>query len=295
MKRILIFFATLGMLLLVSGCVKVKSHVTLKADGSGDVAYTFAMTKEVMDMMKSNPGSQLDPFEKLRKEFTAEGFTVTDLKEKDELGIVAKKHAKNTDELIKALNSKAVDSSEEISKESNGVFGKVGNSLKVEKGFFATTYKLNANVDMTNGKDSASSDESSKMANSMIDFSFVLTLPTKPAKHNAPTVTDNGRTLEWPIKIGENNNLQAEMVAPNIMNIGIVGGLGILVLLGLIFGLIKKNTPKPVYENSPDVSAPAPGAGEPANTEAAVAAAPEVPDTSPFTSSTNDDQEKPKE
>ena len=310
MKRILVFFATLGMMLLVSGCVKVQSHVTLNADGSGDIAYTFAMTKEVMDMMKSTPGSEADPFEKLRKEFTAEGFTVTDLKEKEQLGIIAKKHAKNTDELIKAMNSKAVDSQEEISKESNGVFGKVGNALIIEKGFFTTKYKLDANIDMASSKASTSSDSSSTMADSMassmassmagsiVDFSFVLTLPTKPSKHNASTVSDNGRTLEWPLKIGEKNSLQAEMVVPNIMNIGIVGGLGILALFGIIFVLVRKNSknvPAQELEAEPADGEVATAIEPDMISETAVADAPEIAEAAAVTAPGSTDEEKPKE
>ncbi|MEW5920386.1 MAG: hypothetical protein AB1796_05410 [Bacillota bacterium] len=77
-----------------------------------------------------------------------------------------------------------------------------------------------------------------------INLRFILALPFKPESHNAPTVRDEGRTLEWQIIPGSNNTLNMQAKVPNIVNITITIGAGLLILLAVIIALINKRRPK---------------------------------------------------
>ncbi len=77
-----------------------------------------------------------------------------------------------------------------------------------------------------------------------INLRFILALPFKPENHNASTVWDEGRTLEWKIVPGSNNTLNMQAKVPNIVNIIITIGAGLLILLAVIIVLINKRRPK---------------------------------------------------
>lgn len=263
MKRILLSLGLATLMLILSGCVKVSSHVTLNIKGGGEVEYVFAMDESLKDMASgfgSGTGVKAeDPFSKMKGAFEKDGFTVSDYKDGKNTGIKAIKKAKNTAEILAAIQTKALASNTQLSKGSGGLFETVGKSLKIEKKLFTTTYKLSALVDMGAEKSKPAkpgapptSDTATEMgkkfgesmASSMFDFSFVLTLPVKPKSNNATTISADGRTLEWQLKPGEVNKLQTELTVPNVANI-----ITAFILLLALIVIIAVKTHKPKKDN----------------------------------------------
>ncbi len=233
MNRIILGLILGLTIMLFAGCVKVSSHVTLNLKGGGEVEYLFAIDESLQQMaggFGGGMGLKTDnPFAKMKEAFAKDGFTVVDYKDGKNVGLKAVKKAKNTAEIMAAIQTKALASNQQLSKGSGGLFDTLGKSLKIDKKLFTTTYHLDAIVDM--GADKADTtkpgDPASEvgrrfgesMASSMFDFSFALTLPVKPKSTNASTISADGRTLEWQLKPGEKNKLQAELTVPNLPNI----------------------------------------------------------------------------
>ncbi|MEI6519085.1 MAG: DUF3153 domain-containing protein [bacterium] len=260
MKKILLGLGLASLMLILAGCVKVSSHVTLNMKGGGEVEYVFAMDESLKDMASgfgSGTGVKAeDPFTKMKGAFEKDGFTVSDYKDGKNSGIKAIKKAKNTAEILAAIQTKALASNTQLSKGSGGLFETVGKSLKIEKKLFTTTYKLDASVDMgaekskpaKPGTPSDSASEMGKkfgesMASSMFDFTFALTLPVKPKSSNATTTSPDGRTLEWQLKPGEVNKMQTELTVPNVTNITIA-----FILLMVLIVIIAAKSRKPKKE-----------------------------------------------
>ena len=232
---------------LLPGCVKMHSHLTVQKNGSADVEHVIAMEASVLDMIGKEDGK--DPLQELRDGMQQEGYTVDKYSEGKMTGVRAVKHFKDIDSAVKALGdpSKNTKADDETGKSALGSLGNIGNAMKVEKSFFTTKYTLNADLDLSSPADKATkaddpfADFGESMAQSLFDLSFALTLPVKPGSSNAPRVSDEGRTLEWPINIGGKTNLAAEVTVPNITNIvlTIAGGVLLLILLFLAVGLKK--------------------------------------------------------
>lgn len=255
MKRIIFGLVLALTMLILPGCVKVSSHVTLNMKGGGEVEYVFAIDESFRQMatgFSSGTGVKAgDPFDKLKGEFTKDGFTVTDYKDGKNVGLKAVKKAKNTAEILAAIQTKALSSNAQLSKGSGGLFDSVGKSLKIDKKLFTTTYHLDATVDMGAEKSKPKSTKPAdpaaevgkkfgeSMASSMYDFSFALTLPVKPKSTNADKKSDDGRTLEWQLKPGQVNKLQAELTVPNLQNIT-VAFLLLLILIAIVAIKLRK-------------------------------------------------------
>lgn len=220
----------------LTGCIKMRTHVTFNKDGSSDVDFTIAAEKMSLDLAIQS-GLMADPFPDLKKEFQDSGFTVSDYTEGKLTGLRAITHVEDSNELIKALT--VLDEGENSS---GNMFSNLAGGLKVKKSWFSTKYTLDSTIDTSFD---GMGDLGSIMANNMVDFSIAVTLPVKPNSTNATTVSDDGRTLEWQIAMDTENHLTAEVTVPNVKNIAVTAG-GLIVLIIILILATRRKKPEPI-------------------------------------------------
>jgi hypothetical protein len=149
---------------ILSGCIRVDCDITVKDNGKADISVLFAMQG-----MTEGEGSLFDDEElaALRKE----GWEVTDYAEDDYGGFI--------------VSQKNVELSEIPLLDGEG-------SLRKEGSLYILDLYL------AEDEDSQSLMESGSMIKGAGGYYTVhLTLPSKPVKHNATSVSEDGKTLEW--------------------------------------------------------------------------------------------------
>src|SRR5690349_13894744 len=141
MKPLTVWYLGALCLLLMglNGCVTMRSHVTLKGDGSADVEYVVALDQSMQGMMgAASPGGQ-DPMKELKDGFAKDGFKISEYKENNQSGMRAVKHVKDIKALEAALNTSALknsnDSSGVANEKQKAAFGELGKGIQVQKSF----------------------------------------------------------------------------------------------------------------------------------------------------------------
>lgn len=227
MKRIPLLLAIAGLLaLFLPGCLDVRSHLTLNKDGSAEVEYVTLLDVAAMSqspaagmskMPKMDPavmGKQM--VASMRKQMQDDGFTVSDANDGAKVGVKGVKHLKDATEIRNFLSKRM--SIQEPEK-----------AFVVKKGFFVTSYKLDAK---TAGMGEAGNNPlmagGMMQAMSGMSMSFTLTAPAKAKQTNAAKFSDHGRTMEWTITPGQSTSLQADI---NVVHLGNIS----LTILFLIF------------------------------------------------------------
>lgn len=215
--RIRLTILLLGLALLITGCVNGEFKVKVNKDGSADLDYKLLMNASLLAF--AEPGK--NPLDEMKQDAEKDGFTVSNVSEGEMVGIKATKHVEKINEIP--------------------MFGdkKLSDKFYIEKGWFQDTYRLKTNMDLSDMKETG---EGAEMANAMlsqIKLKFILALPVKAEKHNASSVSDEGKTLEWHLVPGQNNNIEFEAKVLNTTNIAITAG-GVILLLGIITFIVKK-------------------------------------------------------
>lgn len=203
---------------LLSGCVKGDYHITVNWDGSIDVDYIMALDKVVLATVEND-----DPFAEARENAEAEGYTVEPYDDGRNEGLRVKKHFENAEGItFSTLNNQLFDQSNDV-------------TLNAENLLFTRELDINTDIDLRNQTDGASEAFLSGLLYSQADVKLRVTLPIKPKTHNADTISEDGKTLEWEIELGENNPIQLNVVIPNMTTLLI--GCGILLFIGLALSL----------------------------------------------------------
>ncbi|MBR5640851.1 MAG: hypothetical protein IKW92_01815 [Firmicutes bacterium] len=230
------------MLVLLTGCVKIELDISIKSDGKADVSMIYAMADSALD-----PGdSAMSPDE--LAEYEQDGWSAEEYSQDGYTGVLLKK----TD----------VDlSDEEILDGSTGSIRKEGNLYIVDLDVY--------------GSDSAEDflETASWLKSSGGSFIVRLHLPVKPETHNATTVSEDGKTLEWDIlEMDGKEPIHVEFktggVGAALGSVGKVIGIvaAILVVIGVILVASKsraKTAPDPFYPADTRMDAPAPEAPAP--------------------------------
>jgi hypothetical protein len=218
-----------------TGCVDAKFHIFINHDGSGDLVYRMLMDPTVLSLTGQYSGG--DPLKTMVEEAQKTGFTTVPVTDSGKKGFEARKHITDI--------AAAVKKGDLFGKASPDTSFKPGQGLKIKKGFLKTVFILNSDLDMSkmgNGL-SGETDEQKMMAQTMLrsmKFDFALTLPVKAKSSNASKVEDNGKTLVWNLIPGEHNQVTMEAEAWNVTNLILLIVVGLAVMVGLIFFLIKR-------------------------------------------------------
>lgn len=250
-------------ILLLSGCVKNTNTMTINKNKSMQYESEIIISNSLNDKIEN----YLD-IDKIKKN----GFEVTTSKKDNYTGIVISKKYKNIDKLsVDTSEEKIISDFINESFETKDLF-------KVSKGFFKNTYtakftyKVNkdkivkkepvvayetkeddtSNVEnKTETIDETTTEvkpkiieddlsELTKAANleSEIELLFKLNLPYESTANNATVVSEDGKSLTWKLNNNESNSISFTFYLLNYTTIYIMIGLGVLLLVGLIF-LIK--------------------------------------------------------
>lgn len=216
-----------GLAALLASCVEMRVIVNVNADGSAHVEKRFGMSQEISKMSPGAVSNSKDSTSFAKdgfkvKSYTADGFT----------GVVGEKDVKSFDELKSAFSFNE-DSLKSTTQNQP--------ALRIEKGLFRNKYVLDASLDLAGKNKDESGAQMMQAMMSSARLEFVLGLPVKPEKHNATSVSADGKTLTWKFKMGEVNKFQLEAYAWNWLNLGAVGaGVLLLLILGLVAILRKR-------------------------------------------------------
>ena len=239
MKRLKIV-AVLLIMLLLTGCMKSKTEVTVNSNGSVDVAYTTAVSKKVMEDLESmgDSGNSSSNTQTLsdedKKTLEDKGYKIEEYDDGTYSGFKVSKHYNSIDD---------ISSADEVEISTNLVDDDDSKLFTVKKGFFASTYKAK----ITSNKEKESYDEIKSYQTEEyakyfegLDLSYNVTLPSKAKSNNATEV--NGNTYTWNLATFDQDAIEYEFTLLNIKNIAIVCVGAALIICGIVFIVFKKKT-----------------------------------------------------
>lgn len=219
-KTIALIMALLLSLITLTGCVSIDYEVKVNKDGSGDISYIYAFSKETLNSFQM---SAEDMVASMKEQAEESEYTVEAYEDDEVSGFIAKKHIED----LSTQMSMQEAFGEEYVKD------KEGNGINIKKGMFTTEYSQNAQIDLTG---------ISELGNS-VKMTYKVNLPTKAKTSNA-TETDS-KELTWSLKAGEVNEIKFTATKINILPIIlIIVILLIIVAVATLFILKKKKETK---------------------------------------------------
>lgn len=202
MKKTLKNIAILAMLAIIlltlTGCANVNYDIKLNEDGSGDIAYTMGYDKSFLKSMgvETSAVAKDDSLKDMKEEAEQKGYTIEDYEDDTTFGFKASKHVNNIQEEFN-VNDEVSDDNEESGK------------IVYEKTLLKTKYSQDSKIDLTNmGEDEDATMLKALMA--QMKISYRITLPFKAGSNNATTVSEDGKTLEWVLKVNEVTEIKFE-------------------------------------------------------------------------------------
>lgn len=218
-KTIALIIMLLIILITFSGCAKVNYEVEINKDGSGEITYIYGISKEKL----GGSTDLVEQFVETMKEQAEENnYNVEIYEDEKNSGFKASKHLENLSEEFSLEETFG----EEYVKDTEN------NKINIEKGLWKTKYSQNAELDLTNLKDTN------------IEMSYKIKLPTKTKTNNATEVFENGKELTWNLKSGEINRIEFVAEEINVVPIVIVIGVVIAVAVTVFIILNKKHVTK---------------------------------------------------
>lgn len=225
--------ASLSIFILLTGCVKGDFHVTVNKDGSADLDYKLGMQAQLIGLMSGN--GQNDPISELKTNFEKQGFSVSQYRDGDYIGVAAKKHLNNSEEIGNALPSQNILNQNQKSNSSEMM------NFSQDKDFFFTTYRYNGSVDLTDMKpDDKDTMGIQQMMLKQIDLKLTLSLPVKADMQNASRVLPDQQTYQWDLIPGTKGEVILQAKVPNITNI-MICSIALLLIIGVIVVTFIKN------------------------------------------------------
>lgn len=236
MKKILkniAIIAILGIILLtLTGCANVNYDIKLNKDGSGDIAYVIGYDKSFLASIGVETSSleNDNSFEEMEEQAKQNGYTIEKYEDDNTYGFKATKHANNIQEEFD-VNDEAGSNSEETGK------------IMYEKTLLKTKFSQSSKIDLT---DVISDDEDAAMLKAVMGqmkISYKITLPFRVGANNATTVSEDGKTIEWALKVGEVNEVKFEAVQDYGMYALLVLAV-VLVIVATISVILSKKAKK---------------------------------------------------
>ena len=215
----------------------------VNADRSVEATYRIGLQSSLYALAAS--GGQ-DPLSELRESTVAEGFVLSQYRERDYSGIVARRRFADFAELQESF----------LQLGRSAPFGDVDQPAQpwrldvVEKrGLLESTYSVSAQFPLPAASDGRPGQGSGFPEMDAIsrgvfeavlrsaDTRLIVDLPVAPAAHNATRVAEGGKRLEWDLFFGETNAANLEVSVPRyskgVLILGAAFGVGAVVALGL--------------------------------------------------------------
>ena len=215
----------------------------VNADRSVEATYRIGLQSSLYALAAA--GGQ-DPLAELRGSTVAEGFALSQYRERDYSGLVARRHFADFSELQVSFSQLGQSSP----------FSDVGSPAQpwrldvVEKrGLLESAYSVSAQFPLPAASDGRLGQASGIPELDAIsrgvfeavlrsaDTRLIVELPVAPTSHNASRVAEDGRRLEWDLLFGEANAANIELSVPRYSRGALVlaaaFGVGAVVALGL--------------------------------------------------------------
>lgn len=213
-KYIIVILAALFLVMAVSGCVQMHTHLTINKDGSGEIEYTVGLDSALVAIADREG----DLLAELESELESQGFVVSSYTEDTYSGFKAVRAIEDIRKLTK----------DGLSATMGGIMGAGEGSFddlkfKEDRGLFFSRYRLDGSVDfqgiLAQARDYAVTQKMLDAITNRADLKFILTTPLEPQLHNATKVSSDGKTLTWDIVPGVKNDFLLEIEVPNVINI----------------------------------------------------------------------------
>ena len=235
------------LLVLLTGCMKIELDINVKSNGKADLCLLYAMADSAMDAGGGDAALTPEDIE----EYEKEGWTAEDYSQDGYTGVVLKKSDVDLSETevmegaegsIRKEGSTYIVDFEPVSKEDQADFAETASWLKTMGGSFVVR----------------------------------VTLPAKPVSHNATSVSEDGKTLEWDVlSMDVTQPIHVEYKTSNPALI-IVIVAAIAVVIALIFVATKSRK-----QRAPEAFAPGETAAMPEEAPAVPEEAPVIPEEAP--------------
>jgi hypothetical protein len=234
------------LLALLTGCMKIELDINVKSNGKADLCLLYAMADSAMDA-----GGDASLMPEDIEEYEKEGWTAEEYSQDGYTGVVLKKSDVDLSETevmegaegsIRKEGSTYIVDFEPVSKEDQADFAETASWLKTMGGSFVVR----------------------------------VTLPVKPVSHNATSVSEDGKTLEWDVlSMDVTQPIHVEFKTSNpALIIGIAAAAA--VVIALIFVAMKSRK-----QPAPEAFAPGETAGMPEEAPAIPEEAPVIPEEAP--------------
>lgn len=231
-KRIMTIVLLFTLMVSLTGCIRIEADITVKRNGKADITLLYALNQSVGSFGGEESIDFTDEAEELRQE----GWDVDLYDEDGYTGYRATKTNADLSETTDVLSEEG----------GSGIITKEGSLYILDMDAF--------------GSDSSSDDtiDALTMIRSFGGSVKVrITFPTKPTAHNATSVSEDGRTLEWDLlDPALNGKIHAEFrLGTGFMKYAVtVSCITVAAALAIFLVVRSKNKKKAVTETVNSVS-----------------------------------------
>ncbi|WP_408956512.1 hypothetical protein [Natroniella sp. ANB-PHB2] len=209
-KFILLLVGSLSIVLL-TGCMKLRSNVLLNKDGSGQIEYIFGMESSFYTI----GGQEVSNFFiELEDVAIDKGYEVNTFDDGNYVGLIVSKEVADLTSYERKLGlfGEIEEKSEVGLAELDDILSLVG--IEKENSFLATTYMYDKEIDLTElawEDDNQINQFFSTALLKEMDLGLELDLPVEPTESNATLVKEGGNKLIWELVLGEKNQIYFEL------------------------------------------------------------------------------------
>ena len=208
MKKLICSLLFIAVTVCLSGCIRVKVDITVKKNGKADITMLYA-AQEALASMTDSEDTIFSMTPEKAEEYRKDGWDVAEYAEDGYTGYILSQ--KNAD-LSKAS----------LTEDAEGSLRKEGSLYIVDFDPLSEEDRENLSV---YGPFIKSSDGY---------MTIRITLPVKPEKHNATSVSEDGMTLEWDL-LEMKEPIHVEVKLPNVIPWIVAGLLAAAAAVFLIF------------------------------------------------------------
>ena len=213
--------------LLLTACVEGDFRLEVNKDGSGEHTVTIGIEEKTVEQFGSRAEGMVD---NATKQLEEQGYEIEPYEEDGYIGFRAMKSFEDIQEMDILPVSGDLSEAQAAS-----AIGGSPIDMTTERGFLTNTYKVEAEVDLSN---SGVLGGMQALVADQLDLTFTLDPPLSPKSHNADRV--EGDALQWDIQEAGTTNVMVEMSVPNVRNIAILVGVLAVVFGGIGFWLFRR-------------------------------------------------------
>jgi hypothetical protein len=201
-QKWMLFFSFTIPFFVLTGCVQGNLHVTINKDGSGIYQWKVLTNARAQRYMKH-----------ITTLYSYKGYEAKFIREKGQVGFTARKPVKNiakeplNKEINEAIPTELISTNQSKEVMVTPTTIHPIKELTITSGFWKTSILYQTQVNMQRNISHLAGSYATYLSGLLnkFKFRFLLTLPIAPTKHNAHTVSKDGKTLTWNLKLGQNN------------------------------------------------------------------------------------------